>query len=89
MAESFFCFLEVPTGCASSWHKTLLIVKVVPFTLVLMIFTSQHQFCNLDRRYYSAILQCVRYIVSTDFLRLERPHVERDVRFGLKMSKGI
>ncbi|CAJ1336309.1 unnamed protein product [Effrenium voratum] len=24
-------------------------------------------------RYYSAILQCVRYIVSTDFLRLERP----------------
>lgn len=28
-------------------------------------------------RYYSAILQCVRYIVSTDFLRLERPHVER------------
>eukprot|EP00913_Durusdinium_trenchii_P001087 g997.t1 len=27
-------------------------------------------------RYYSAILQCVRYIVSTDFLRLERPHIE-------------
>ena len=24
-------------------------------------------------RYYSAILQCVRYIVSTDFLRSERP----------------
>ena len=26
-------------------------------------------------RYYSAILQCVRYIVATDFLQLERPHV--------------
>ncbi|CAE7270551.1 Nufip1 [Symbiodinium sp. CCMP2456] len=25
-------------------------------------------------RYYSAILQCVRYIVATDFLQLERPH---------------
>ena len=24
-------------------------------------------------RYYSAILQCVRYVVSTDFLQLERP----------------
>lgn len=29
----FFVFFEVQTGCASSWHKTLLIVKVVPFML--------------------------------------------------------
>jgi len=26
-------------------------------------------------RYYSAILQCVRYIVSTDFLTMERPGI--------------
>ena len=33
-------------------------------------------------RYYSAILQCVRYIVKTDFLRSERP-VREDEPMGL------
>ena len=36
---------------------------------------------SLPLRYYSAILQCVRYIVSTDFLRLERPHAERPMEY--------
>ncbi|CAE7512783.1 Nufip1 [Symbiodinium natans] len=30
-------------------------------------------------RYYSAILQCVRYIVATDFLQLERPKLPSNV----------
>lgn len=52
------------------------------WTRFFNVFFSTFGFeVSLPLRYYSAILQCVRYIVSTDFLRLERPHVERPMEY--------
>lgn len=39
-------------------------------------------------RYYSAILQCVRYMVATDFFRLERPALPEGARAAAPAAAG-